>query len=58
MQGQLRALWVDQPQVIGDIDGETTGPRHGADEAEDAVPAQRHSAEDKVEAKEERAEKK
>ncbi|WP_250002738.1 hypothetical protein [Actinoplanes sp. M2I2] len=62
MQGQLRALWVDQPQMNGEIDGDTglaekAGPRHGADEAEDAVPAQRHSAEDKVGSGDKSAEK-
>lgn len=76
MQGQLRALWVDQPQVdvelpeqapISDAAGHlnlnpgqapgtivderapealVAGPRHGADEAEDAVPAQRQSPEE------------
>ncbi|MBL7258308.1 hypothetical protein JKJ07_28770 [Actinoplanes sp. LDG1-01] len=52
MQGQLRALWVDQPQVQGELDeigAEKAGPRHGAAEAEEAVPAQRHSEEDAVE---------
>ena len=61
MQGQLRALWVDQPQVNGELPGdapagrpaESTGPRHGADDGGDAVPAQRHSAEDKVDENEE-----
>ncbi|HEX5205409.1 MAG TPA: hypothetical protein VFW27_36245, partial [Actinoplanes sp.] len=56
MQGQLRALWVDQPQVIGELPEQQQpaeasapgGPRHGAEEAEDAVPAQRQSAEDEV----------
>jgi cell division septum initiation protein DivIVA len=61
MQGQLRALWVDQPQIGGDlpeqplvpaaaaapaIAAEAAGPRHGAGEAEDSVPAQRQSKED------------
>jgi cell division septum initiation protein DivIVA len=53
MQGQLRALWVDQPQVSDDLDEEpvaetpAAGPRHGADDpAEDAVPAQRQSPEE------------
>jgi cell division septum initiation protein DivIVA len=60
MQGQLRALWVDQPQVQGDVDPdakpEAGGPRHGADE--DAVPAQRHSEEDAAESEDaERAER-
>ncbi|MBU2668452.1 hypothetical protein KOI35_33560 [Actinoplanes bogorensis] len=65
MQGQLRALWVDQPQVNGELPGgepakaaEAGGPRHGADEVDDAVPAQRHSEEDAVESEdEERAER-
>ncbi|WP_127506916.1 hypothetical protein [Actinoplanes solisilvae] len=60
MQGQLRALWVDRPQVAGELDEPEvpTGPRHGADEVEDAVPAQRHSEEDEVEdEQEERAER-
>jgi cell division septum initiation protein DivIVA len=74
MQGQLRALWVDQPQVDVELPGPApiseaagqlhpnlaqgtivderapealvAGPRHGADEAEDAVPAQRQSPEE------------
>ncbi|TDO42361.1 hypothetical protein [Paractinoplanes brasiliensis] len=56
MQGQLRALWVDQPQVQGDVEedgGDKPAPRHGAGEAEDAVPAQRHSEEDSVESEDE-----
>ena len=61
MQGQLRALWVDQPQVVGELtepEAAPSGPRHGADEVEDAVPAQRHSEEDEVEdEQEERAER-
>ncbi|GAB2566937.1 hypothetical protein Aab01nite_45620 [Paractinoplanes abujensis] len=55
MQGQLRALWVDQPQVQGELDeagAEKAGPRHGAAEADEAVPAQRHSEEDAVESEE------
>ncbi|XVU22384.1 hypothetical protein ACQPZJ_34645 [Actinoplanes sp. CA-054009] len=51
MQGQLRALWVDQPQVTGDLPEQQAeaGPRHGApDDRDDAVPAQRHSEEDQV----------
>ncbi|WP_245923880.1 hypothetical protein [Paractinoplanes atraurantiacus] len=50
MQGQLRALWVDQPQVTGDLpEQQEAGPRHGApDDREDGVPAQRHSEEDQV----------
>jgi cell division septum initiation protein DivIVA len=60
MQGQLRALWVDKPEVAGELpeqplvpaaagvadEGPVAGPRHGADEVEDAVPAQRQSEED------------
>ena len=63
MQGQLRALWVDQPQVIGEIPAdappaaESAGPRHGADEPDDAVPAQRHSEEDAEAEEAERAER-
>jgi hypothetical protein len=49
MQSQLRALWVDQPQVTAELpdqplaEAPVSGPRHGADE--DAVPAQRQSSE-------------
>ena len=67
MQGQLRALWVDQPQVNGELPGDTvagparpaesSGPRHGADESQDPVPAQRHSAEDVEENQEELSER-
>jgi cell division septum initiation protein DivIVA len=77
MQNQLRALWVDQPQVNLDLPDHalvpeaanqvtaqqleaqptqldervpeapvSAGPRHGAEEADDAVPAQRQSEED------------
>jgi len=76
MQHQLRALWVDQPQVNMDLpeqalmpetathtnavsahqapptvveerapEGPSAGPRHGAEEADDSVPAQRQSPE-------------
>ena len=56
MQGQLRALWVDAPQVAGDLPDQPLitppasatapgGPRHGAEEGDDAVPAQRQSQE-------------
>jgi cell division septum initiation protein DivIVA len=59
MQGQLRALWVDQPQVSGDLPtqplaqtilGEAQAdahgtPRHGAAD-DDAVPSQRQSEEE------------
>ena len=65
MQGQLRALWVDQPQVLGELPEPAALPapvaapadapataqaagRHGADEQEEAVPAQRQPAEDEV----------
>jgi cell division septum initiation protein DivIVA len=59
MQGQLRALWVDQPEVHGELPSQplvqTTipeaqaadGPRHGADE--EPVPNQRQSEEDEDE---------
>ncbi len=73
MQGQLRALWVEQPQLNVELPEQAmireagpanpnqapaptaddrapeslaAGPRHGADEAEDAVPAQRQSPEE------------
>jgi cell division septum initiation protein DivIVA len=73
MQGQLRSLWVDQPQVIGELpeqllapqatpqpsvtepaaepesslpEAPVSGPRHGAEDVEDAVPAQRQSPEE------------
>jgi cell division septum initiation protein DivIVA len=58
MQNQLRALWVDRPQLDGDLPEEplaqtvvpVEGPqsvgRHGADEADDQVPAQRQSPEE------------
>lgn len=78
MQGQLRSLWVDQPQVAGELpdqpmghlgafppaapspateapaaeaesslaEAPVSGPRHGADDVEDAVPAQRQSPEE------------
>ncbi|WP_433307122.1 hypothetical protein ACQP2F_22655 [Actinoplanes sp. CA-030573] len=77
MQGQLRALWVDQPQVAGElpeqslvapaaqgnghvvpqpVEAPVSGPRHGAEDGEEQVPAQRQSAEDeRVEAEEEEA---
>lgn len=76
MQHQLRALWVDQPQMNPDLpeqalmpevanhanaqnmhqaqqmlgderapEAAAAGPRHGADEADDSVPAQRQSPE-------------
>nr|WP_296072453.1 hypothetical protein [uncultured Actinoplanes sp.] len=62
MQNQLRALWVDRPQVNGELPEEalvqTALPageqaqqpqsvgRHGAEETEDQVPAQRQSPEE------------
>jgi cell division septum initiation protein DivIVA len=59
MQGQLRALWVDQPLVDGQLSEDglvqtvlpaaqqpDAGPRHGADDADDAVPSQRQSPEE------------
>jgi len=53
MQGQLRALWVDQPQVNGELPEQVpppaaVAPRHGSDDQEEAVPAQRQPAEDEV----------
>ncbi|MFD0523022.1 hypothetical protein [Paractinoplanes durhamensis] len=53
MQGQLRALWVDQPQVNAELPEQaeapvSAAPRHGAEDAEESVPAQRQSAEDEV----------
>jgi cell division septum initiation protein DivIVA len=68
MQGQLRALWVDQPQVNAEL-GEpgvlqgpaeapvSATPRHGADDADEAVPAQRQSAEDGADESEELSER-
>jgi cell division septum initiation protein DivIVA len=47
MQGQLRALWVDQPQVIGELEVDESAGRHGAT-GEIAVPVQRPAAEDAV----------
>jgi cell division septum initiation protein DivIVA len=62
MQGQLRALWVDQPAVNHELpdgplvqtmipgardDAHPGGPRHGADD--DGVPSQRQSDEDEDE---------
>jgi cell division septum initiation protein DivIVA len=50
MQGQLRALWVDQPQVNAELpeqggpEAPVAGPRHGAAD-DDSVPAQRQSPE-------------
>jgi cell division septum initiation protein DivIVA len=51
MQGQLRALWVDQPQVVGELPepGESAG-RHGSTPAEAVVPEQRRPVEGPVEA--------
>jgi cell division septum initiation protein DivIVA len=74
MQHQLRALWVDQPQVNMDLpdhalvpevtmhanvhqpqpsplderapEAPAAGPRHGIEEADDAVPTQRQSPEE------------
>jgi cell division septum initiation protein DivIVA len=77
MQNQLRALWVDQPQVNMDLpeqvlmpevathatvqnthqaqpaaveerapESPAAGPRHGVEEADDSVPAQRQSPEE------------
>ena len=55
MQGQLRALWVDRPNVQGELPEqplvqtivgteEAVAPRHGAEE--EAVPAQRQPEQD------------
>jgi cell division septum initiation protein DivIVA len=46
MQGQLRALWVDQPQVTGELeDPEDARPgRHGTVSADEPVPALRQDA--------------
>ncbi|HEX9999600.1 MAG TPA: hypothetical protein VGB74_04035 [Actinoplanes sp.] len=56
MQAQLRSLWVDQPQVAGDLaeqspakptpGGPIAAPRHGAEV--DAVPTPRQSHQDKI----------
>jgi len=56
MQGQLRALWVDQPQLTDELPEPVAppapvaqaAPRHGSDDQEEAVPAQRQSAEDEA----------
>jgi cell division septum initiation protein DivIVA len=50
MQGQLRALWVDQPQVTGELPtvDESAG-RHGSTAVEAVVPQQRQPLEDAVE---------
>ena len=50
MQGQLRALWVDQPQVVGDLPAaDESAGRHGTTAVEPEVPAQRRPLEDGVE---------
>jgi len=62
MQGQLRALWVDRPNVQGELPDqalvqtvvapeEAAAPRHGADE--EAVPAQRQPEQDEYDEDEE-----
>ncbi|WP_203780898.1 hypothetical protein [Paractinoplanes rishiriensis] len=69
MQGQLRALWVDQPQMAGELptqplaqttlpeaQADTHGPRHGATD-DDAVPSQRQSEEEFDEDQEELSER-
>jgi cell division septum initiation protein DivIVA len=57
MQGQLRALWVDQPQVVGDLPAvDDWAGRHGSTKVEAVVPAQRPPAEDAVEGEQEAAE--
>jgi cell division septum initiation protein DivIVA len=51
MQGQLRALWVDQPQVIGELPVvDDSAGRHGSTSAEMVVPQQRQPVEDAAEA--------
>jgi cell division septum initiation protein DivIVA len=47
MQGQLRALWVDQPQVVGELPvvDEFAG-RHGTTAVEAVIPQQRQPVED------------
>ena len=73
MQSQLRALWVEQPQVTAELpdrplvpqvarlnetaDDVMPGPRHGADELDDAVPAPRQSPEEDENDDEERSER-
>ncbi len=50
MQGQLRALWVDQPQVVGDLPAaDEPAGRHGSTTAEPVIPAPRQPLEDGVE---------
>jgi cell division septum initiation protein DivIVA len=45
MQGQLRALWVDQPQVAGELEPEDPRPgRHGTVSADEPAPALRQEA--------------
>jgi len=46
MQGQLRALWVDQPQVTGELENlEDSRPgRHGTASTDEPVPALRQEA--------------
>jgi len=57
MQGQLRALWVDQPQVIGELPApDGAAGRHGSPAGELLVPAQRQPVEDAAEAQPEAAE--
>jgi len=51
MQGQLRALWVDQPQVVGELPVvDDSAGRHGSTAIEAVVPQQRQPAEDIAEA--------
>jgi cell division septum initiation protein DivIVA len=57
MQGQLRALWVDQPQVAGELPAvDESAGRHGSTKVEATVPAQRQPAEDAAEGEREAAE--
>ncbi len=58
MQGQLRALWVDQPQVTGELPAvDESAGRHGsAAAAEPVVPQQRRPVEETDDAHREAAE--
>jgi hypothetical protein len=57
MQGQLRALWVDQPQVTGELPAvDESAGRHGTTAVEAVVPQQRQPVEDSAEEHREPAE--
>jgi cell division septum initiation protein DivIVA len=57
MQGQLRALWVDQPQVTGELPAvDESAGRHGTTAIEATVPQQRQPVEDAAEEHREMAE--